>query len=243
VFFSDVTRRRQALQLALALGQRLARLAGELLTVQSEERRSIARELHDEMGQQLAALRINLQVLMANCTEPAMHQRLEDSLAIVQSTIAQVRSRALDLHPAILDDLGLVAALQWLCERQTQRSGVPIQLIDGKALPALPPAVALACFRITQEAIANALNHGHPAHIDVVLAVEDGMLELLVADDGSGFVPLDGAHTSLGLVGMRERAKQLGGELVLQSQHNAGTRVQVRIPMTGHEQDQGASRR
>jgi signal transduction histidine kinase len=243
VFFSDVTQRRQARETLAERQRELQRLAGELLTVQSEERRSIARELHDEMGQQLAALRINLQVLLANCTEPALHQRLEDSLAIVQSTIAQVRSRALDLHPAILDDLGLVAALQWLCERQTQRAGVPIQLIDGEALPTLPPAVALACFRIAQEAIANALNHGHPAHIDVVLAVEDGMLELLVADDGSGFVPLDGAHTSLGLVGMRERAQQLGGELLLQSQHNAGTRVQVRIPLTGHEQDQGASRR
>ena len=195
------------------------------------------------MGQQLAALRINLQVLAAHCNDQTLHPRLDDSLAIVQSTIAQVRSRALDLHPAILDDLGLVAALQWLCERQSQRAGVPIRLLDGQALPAVPPAVALACFRIAQEAIANALHHGQPQHIDVMLSVEDGTLELLVADDGSGFVPLDGAHTSLGLVGMRERAQQLGGKLLLQSQHNQGTRVHVRIPLTGHGQDQGSSRR
>lgn len=243
VFFSDVTQRHRTHQ-ALAERQReLQRLAGELLTAQSEERRAIARELHDEMGQQLAALRINLQVLAAHCNDEALHQRLDDSLAIVQQTIEQVRGRALDLHPAILDDLGLAAALQWLCERQSQRAGVPIRLIDGPALPTVPPAVALACFRIAQEAIANALHHGQPHNIDVLLSVEDGMLELLVADNGSGFVPLDGAHTSLGLLGMRERAEQLGGHLMLQSQHNQGTRVQVRIPMTGHEQDQGAPRR
>jgi signal transduction histidine kinase len=232
VFFSNVTQRRQARD-ALAERQReLQRLAGELLTAQSEERRTIARELHDELGQQLAALRINLQVLAANCNDEALHRRLDDSLAIVQQTIEQVRSRALDLHPAILDDLGLVAALQWLCERQSQRSGVPIRLIDGPTLPAVPPTVALACFRIAQEAIANALHHGQPPNIDVQLSVEDGTLELLVVDNGSGFVPLDGAHTSLGLVGMRERAQQLGGELILQSQHNQGTRVRVRIPVS-----------
>ena len=243
VFFSDVTQRRRARETLAERQRELQRLAGELLTVQSEERRAIARELHDEMGQQLAALRINLQVLAANCDDETLHRRLDDSLAIVQTTIAQVRSRALDLHPAILDDLGLAAALQWLCERQSQRAGVPIRLVDGAALPALPPAVALACFRIAQEAIANALHHGRPEHIDVVLSAEDGMLELIVSDDGSGFAPLDGAHTSLGLLSMRERARQLGGELLLQSQHNQGTRVHVRIPMTGHEPDQGPPRR
>jgi signal transduction histidine kinase len=243
VFFSDVTQRRQARETLTERQRELQRLAGELLTAQSEERRAIARELHDEMGQQLAALRINLQVLAANCSDAVMQHRLDDSLAIVQSTITQVRSRALDLHPAILDDLGLAAALQWLCERQSERTGVPIRLVDGAALPAVPPAVALACFRIAQEAIANALHHGRPAHIDVVLSVEDGRLQLTVADDGSGFAPPDGAHTSLGLLGMRERARQLGGELLLQSQHNQGSRVQVRIPLALSEQDQSPSRR
>jgi PAS domain S-box-containing protein len=243
IFFSDVTQRRRARE-ALAERQReLHRLAGQLLTAQSEERRTIARELHDELGQQLAALRINLQVLAAQQGDEATRQRLEDSLSIVQRTIEQVRSRALDLHPAILDDLGLAAALQWLCERQSQRAGVPIRLHEVGPLPAVPPAAALACFRIAQEAINNALRHGEPANVDLTLSFADGALELQVRDDGSGFVPLEGAHTSLGLVGMRERAEQLGGRLTVQSAHNRGTRVQVRIPITGHEQDQSPPRR
>jgi signal transduction histidine kinase len=217
----------------------LRRLAGELLGAQAEERRSIARELHDEPGQQLAALRINLQGLQERLpagVEPAaaavLHVRLEDSLSIVQRTIEQVRSRALDLHPAILDDLGLAAALQWLAERQSQRSGVPITADTPAALPVLPPALALACYRIAQEAIGNAIRHAGPRRIDLALQVTATELRLAVEDDGIGF---DGSASvpgrSLGLLGMRERAEHAGGTIEIDSQTSRGTRVQVRFPI------------
>ena len=233
VFFSDVSQRRLQRQ-ALADRQRqLQLLAGQLLTTQSEERRSIARELHDEMGQQLAALRINLQVLRSGTPEGPEGSRLDDSLAIVQQVIAQVRSRALDLHPAILDDLGLAAALRWLCQRQQQRSGVVVQLQELTTLPVLPPSIGLAGYRIAQEAIGNALKHAAPRRIDLRLGHDDVELQLDIADDGSGFDATTAAlGQSLGLVGMRERAEQLGGTLNVMSGHNRGTLLQVRIPLS-----------
>jgi signal transduction histidine kinase len=221
-------------QAALAEHERqLQQLAGALLTAQSEERRGIARELHDELGQQLAALRINLQVLRAQAPSPADGARLDDSLAIVAATIEQVRNRALDLHPSVLDDLGLAAALQWMCERQAQRSGVAVALREdvGDALPPIAPPAALACYRIAQEAIANALKHGRPQRVDVGLRSAGDRLHLTIDDDGSGIAPGAAAGASLGMVGMRERAQQLGGTLEVTSQHNRGTRVRVEIPL------------
>ena len=223
-----------------ALAQRqkqLHQLAGELLTTQSEERRAIARELHDEMGQQLAALRINLQVLRSQSQGDVAHARLDDSLAVVDQVIAQVRHRALDLHPSILDDLGLTAALQWLGERQAQRSGVAIDVQESAPVPKLPQRTGLACYRIAQEAISNALKHAKPTHIDLELGTEDGALRLSIADDGSGFdVTQSTTGRSLGLLGMRERAEQLGGTVRVQSWPRSGgqkgTRVDVRIPIT-----------
>jgi signal transduction histidine kinase len=218
---------------ALAQRQRqLQQLTGELLTTQAEERRAIARELHDEMGQQLAALRINLQMLRSRPQDGTATTRLDDSLAIVDQVIAQVRHRALDLHPSILDDLGLTAALQWLGERQAQRSGVVIDVLESAPLPKLPPRTGLACYRIAQEAIGNALKHAKPRHIDLTLGAADGTLELSIADDGSGFdVDTPTTGLSLGLLGMRERAEQLGGTVRVHSQHRQGTRVDVRIPI------------
>jgi signal transduction histidine kinase len=232
VFFSDVTQRR-AQREALADRQRqLQQLAGELLTTQSEERRAIARELHDEMGQQLAALRINLQVLRAQAAEGGA-SRLDESLAIVKTLLEQVRSRALDLHPAILDDLGLAAALQWMCERKAERAGVAIALREDTPLPPLPPQIGLACYRIAQEAMNNALKHAQPQRIDVAIGVAGGSLTMSISDDGAGFETASpsGAGQSLGLISMRERAEQLGGTLAVSSQHNQGTRVQVSIPV------------
>lgn len=232
-------------QAAAALAERqqqLRRLAGELLSLQNEERRSIARELHDEMGQQLAALNINLQVLHGQPGAPrAGTERVEDSLAIVKQLLHQVRSRALDLHPAILDDFGLVAALQWLCERQARRSGVAVELQAEPAPPPLPPEVGLAAFRIAQEALANALKHGQPRHIGVSVQALGPWLQLSIDDDGRGFDASPAAAAtagrSLGLVGMRERAEQLGGSLQVVSAPQRGTRVQLRLPVPVHEED------
>ncbi|EHR73509.1 signal transduction histidine kinase [Burkholderiales bacterium JOSHI_001] len=252
VFFSDATERRRN-RLALDERQRqLHYLAGALLESQSSERRAIARELHDEMGQQLAALRINLQVMIEQESRApdgeaaARLARLQDSLATVQQLIAQVRSRALDLHPAVLDDLGLAAALQWLCDRQQQRLGLELSLSGDDAIGALPPLVELACFRIAQEAINNAARHSGTDRIELWLALDSDALHLQVRDNGQGFDAEDMANMkrghSLGLVSMRERAEQLGGRFEIQSHPGQGTTIVVALPLQEHdEQDQSSA--
>jgi diguanylate cyclase len=233
-FFSDVTERRTTREALATRAQELTRLSAALISTQADERRAIARELHDELGQQLAALRINVQVLKAKANDPVEKGRLDDSLAIVKHLIETVRQRALDLHPVILDDLGLAAALQWLCERQAQRSGLPVTLHADPHLPALPPAVALAAFRIAQEAISNALKHAAAQRIDVSVSHSPRGLHLSVIDNGEGFDAQkaidDSRGRSLGLTSMRERVQQLGGSLQIHGEKKRGTTVLVNIP-------------
>ena len=238
VFFSDVTRRHLA-RVALAERQRqLHQLAGELLTSQADERREIARELHDEMGQQLAAVRINLQVLLEKSSDLATDTRLGDSLSAIKQLIEQVRNRALDLHPAVLDDLGLGPALQWLCERMAQRLGIAITFQGDAGLNGLPANVELAGFRIAQEAILNAAKHSGTLRMEVALDFSEGHLRLRITDHGHGFSTAEGSSPtpgqSLGLVSMRERAEQLGGTLEIRSQVEQGTTVTVTIPVGIH---------
>lgn len=241
LFFSDVTRRHQARQAMAERQRQLHRLASELLTSQSDERRAIARELHDEFGQQLAAVRINLQSLLAGAHDTETQGRLGESLTAVKQLIEQIRSRALDLHPAILDDLGLGPALQWLCERKAQRLGISVEFQGDAGLHGLPADVELAGFRIAQEAILNAAKHSGTQRIELDAQLVSDRLHLQVRDHGRGFASDRLADAppgqSLGLVSMRERAEQLGGTLAIHSERNVGTTVTVSIPVKTHGQD------
>jgi signal transduction histidine kinase len=211
---------------------RLRELSRRLLQVQEEERRTLARELHDEVGQQLGAIKLNLKAL-ARGSDGSNAARIDDGLQIVEATIAQIRDRALDLRPALLDDLGLAAALDWLCRQQAQRSGVAIACAVPP-LPTLPPDLATAIYRIVQEAITNALKHSGAERIDVALALGEDSIDVSVVDNGRGF---DGINTvpGVGLPGMRERVDTLGGHLQLESRVAAGTRILVRFPLPNHE--------
>ncbi len=238
-FFSDVTAQHTARDALADRERQLSELAGELLRIQTEERRTIARELHDEFGQALGALRICLQMTASSLPSNAVQQQqLADALEQTTQLLSQVRNRALDLHPAVLDDLGLFAALQWWCERQSQRSGVPIVLHAAQAnIPRLNNAVELACFRIVQEAMVNALKHAEPSRIDV--SVEVGhTVRISVTDDGVGITnrqrAIAGASLgprSLGLTSMRERAQQLGGMLIIENADPTGTSVRLTMPI------------
>jgi signal transduction histidine kinase len=238
-FFVDVTGERLAREALADREQQLSRLAAELLRSQSEERRAIAQELHDEFGQALGALRINLQMISGGLAPDAPEQaRLHDSLDQATHLLAHVRDRALDLHPAVLDDLGLHAALQWWCERQAARSGVAIELQCEQTVPRLDDATELACFRIVQEALGNALRHARPHGVKVTLSL-DSALRLSVVDDGCGLpdgVDAPGAvRESLGLTTMRERAQQLGGTLRIDPVHPHGTAVHLVLPLRSPE--------
>lgn len=207
-------------------------LSRRLLRVQEEERRALARELHDEIGQQLGAIKLNLKALSSGGNERNA-ARIQDGIGIVDATISQIRDRALDLRPALLDDLGLAAALDWLCHQQAQRSGIAIGL-DSKPLPILPPDLTTAVYRIVQEGITNALKHAGASRIEISVFAEDNRVKLAIVDNGRGF---DSVHAvpGVGLPGMRERVETLGGRLDLESTAGKGTRIDVIFDLTDHE--------
>jgi PAS domain S-box-containing protein len=232
VFITNITKRKVAEGLAREREARLAHLSHRLLRAQEEERRQIAREMHDELGQSLVALKLNLQAALA---DPALRgQRLEDSTSIVERMIEQVRDRSLDLHPAVLDDVGLLAALDWLCARQSARSGVPIDVRGARPLPRLTREAEGAFFRIVQEALSNSLKHARAGRIEVNLVHDPVAIELTVRDDGCGFDPgqVEREHPeSLGLISMRERAELIGAVFAVHSEPGRGTRIVVRLPL------------
>lgn len=205
---------------------RMRELSRRLLKVQEEERRALARELHDEVGQQLGAIKLNLKALAAAGGDA---ERIGDGLAIVETTIAHIRDRALELRPALLDDLGLAAALEWLCRQQAQRSGLAVNF-RAAPLPDLGSDLATAAYRIAQEGISNALKHAEASSITVALHAEGNRLGVEVSDDGRGFDPADAAP-GIGLPGMRERASSLGGSLQLDSAPGRGSRLLARFPL------------
>ena len=215
--------------------ERSQRLARELLQAQELERRKLARELHDEVGQALTAVRLNLQALESKL--PARTRPLlTDSLAIVDTALQQVRGLSLDLRPAILDDLGLAAALRWYLDRQAQRAGIAMEFHNEAA--DVPRSVLrdTTCFRVAQEAITNALRHAKAGQIVVRIRDERAVIHLTIEDDGIGF-DLDKARrkgiegASLGLLGMQERVNLSGGRLEITSALGQGTAIHAWLPL------------
>ena len=233
-FVLDITAQRQA-QAALAeYSQRLQSLSQRLLETQEVERRHIARELHDEIGQALTAIGIDLRGALA-AVSTQVRAQLQEGIELVDRTIEQVRDLSLNLRPSLLDDLGLEAALRWYCDRTAQRSAVALEFNSGIGTERFAPALETACFRIVQEALTNVVRHAHATRVAVTVARTANAIELSVVDDGRGF---DVAHAlacahgggSFGLAGIEERARLLGGSLALRTL-TAGTEVCARIPL------------
>jgi PAS domain S-box-containing protein len=232
----DVTGRKRLEEALRDHAGRLEAATRRVFEVQEEERRSLARELHDEIGQVLTTISINLQLLRRSCG-PEARPRIEDSLGVVQRTIEQVRGLALDLRPSILDDLGLAAALRWLVDRQARRAGLAGHFSAPASGPPLHPDVATACFRVAQEALSNVLRHARARNVWVRLKQDDAGVQLVVRDDGIGFDPREARRrssrgASLGLLGIRERAEILGGRAVIDSEPGHGTSVLAWFPPT-----------
>jgi PAS domain S-box-containing protein len=232
----DITDRKRREQELGELAGRLRELSRRLLEAQEAERRRIARELHDEVGQSLTALKINIQSISNKSTHPDVRSRLDECENILTQLLKQVRDLSLDLRPSLLDDLGLSAVLRWYVDRQAQRSGLRVRLQLDELADRLPAAVETACFRVAQEALTNVVRHAQAKTISVKLQLKGVGLHLMVGDDGVGFdVPLAlqraASGASLGLLGMQERMELVGGTLKLESSPKSGTRVHAVFPV------------
>jgi hypothetical protein len=229
----DVTERVRAEEALRESAERLQHLSRRLLEVQEEERRRLARELHDDFGQLLATITVQLHAARSLAGEAAQ-SILEECMALLQRAGTQVRSLALDLRPAMLDTAGLDSTLRWLAEQHQQRTGVAVEVVGH--LNEVPGDQAIAGFRMVQEALTNVVRHARAQHIRIELSQADGTVELVVRDDGVGFnvtktLARAAGRGHLGLLGIKERAQILGGSLDVDSEPGRGTRLRISLPV------------
>jgi two-component system, NarL family, sensor histidine kinase UhpB len=232
---SDVTDRRRE-----ATG--LRELSASVVEAREEERRRIARELHDELGQRLTALKIDLATLAAQAPLGTDDPRVAGMQAMLDDTLASVRRIASDLRPLMLDDLGLNAAIEWLARDASRRIGIPVHTRLPLAEPAVDQRVATAIYRMVQEALTNVARHAQAQSVDVALQVQERQLVLTVGDDGVGLGEQAMYRAgSFGLMGLRERAHMLGGTIDVGARHGGGTRLTVRLPLRSPSAIEGGS--
>jgi len=213
---------------------RLRALAKQVIEAGDRERASIARELHDSTAQTLAALLLELSVLAGENADPRLNGRIARVRAIVGDVLDEVRLLAHTVHPRVLDDLGLVAALQLLARESMERGSSLVEYIGPLKVEPLDPACASALYRVAQEAAGNAMRHAQARTISIRLNVSNAEADLEIMDDGIGFVPADveRRRPGMGLFTMRERAALVGGRLTIQSDAGRGTRVVATVPLS-----------
>jgi signal transduction histidine kinase len=211
-------------------------LSRRLVGVQETERRRLARELHDEIGQALTVAEMNLQALLTSPGTDALAPRLQQSLEMVERVQEQVHDISLNLRPSMLDDLGLEPALRWYTKRQAALAGLQAEVRAEPLAQRLEPLIETECFRIAQEALTNVVKHAKAHTVTVELSQNDEQLHLSVRDDGVGFdvarlreQAVGGA--SLGLLSMQERATLAGGGLQFHSTAGQGTEVHAWFPL------------
>ena len=215
--------------------KRLETLSRQLVEVQETERRHIAHELHDEIGQALTAILYRLEALK-NLQPRPFGDILDETIGIADRTIRSVRDLSLDLRPALLDEAGLAETLRWYIDRQVKGDSLEVSLNVWPERPELSRHLTIACFRIVQEALTNVVRHAKARRVDIRLSSSGTRVEVAVCDDGRGF-DVDDAHgkarsgRSLGILGMRERAELLGGKLVVDSAPGRGTTVRASLPL------------
>jgi signal transduction histidine kinase len=223
---TDLTERKQGEVTRLELMKRL-------LTVEDEERRRIARELHDETGQSLTALLVGLRVIEQRAESPEVREAAQQLRAVAAQTVDNVGRLARGLHPSVLDDLGLLAAVRRYVTDYAKGHGLPVDLkTEGLGTRQLPSLIQTTMYRILQEGLTNVARHAKATRVELELRLEGGTLELQIRDDGVGFDPATtaSARTGLGLHGMGERVALLGGTIEIRSTPGQGTVVRVRVP-------------
>lgn len=211
-------------------------LSRRLLEIQELERSRIARELHDQIGQALTAVKLNLEAALHAPATPLSHGDMSESLAAIDHAIEQVRTLSFELRPALLDDLGLAVAVGSYAKRQVAKAGLELRLDIDRIDTPIRKEVETACFRILQEALTNVVRHAQATRVHVALHEASGILVLTISDNGIGFAaetagPGRSPHGRLGLLGMRERAQNVGGTFQVVTTPEKGTTVRARLPL------------
>lgn len=228
----DVTERRRAAAEQERAGRALRRLQASVVEAREEERRRIARELHDELGQRLTALKMEVSGLAGRAGLKAGQPPVSGMLAMLDETVAAVRRIASDLRPLMLDDLGLNAAIEWLARDTARRTGIEIE-VQLAALPEpLDGRLATALYRMVQEGLTNVVRHAEARNVQVQLRREGDAAVLTVADDGVGLPePAAVREDAYGLLGLRERVAMLGGTATTSNRPGGGALLSVRVPL------------
>jgi len=213
----------------------LRHLSSRILTLQDDERRRIARELHDSLGQYLVGLKLNLDVLRQS---PGQADLWSQASEILEQCVSEVRTLSCLLHPPMIDELGLESSAQWFVDGLSQRTGIRVTLDGPRGLPRLPAVIELVLFRCMQEALTNVHRHSGASLAEVLIRREPEQIVLEVRDNGRGISPdllarfeQTGAGMGVGLSGMRERVRELGGEMKLQAAGDTGTRLRITLPL------------
>ncbi len=213
---------------------RLRQLSGQVLRAQEEERKRLARELHDDTSGALARVLLNIEMcedaLPEEWTE--IHDKMRATRVLTAQTLENIRQMIFDLRPTLLDDLGLAAAVRWYAKNSLEPAGVQVQFEASSDLGRASPSIETALFRIAQEAITNIVRHAGARHARIQLTRENSRWVFVAQDDGRGFdarAPLGEPHW--GLFGIRERVEALGGAVAVESAVGKGTTLRVEIPM------------
>jgi len=233
--FRDVTERLRFEEELRRSKEQMRELAAHIESVREEERMGIARELHDELGQLLTALKMDISWLSSRlvpASHPSIAEKLQGMRTLADTTIVATQRISSELRPGLLDDLGLVAGLEWLVREFQDRSGIGCRL-DVDAEVSLNGAVSTALFRICQESLTNTARHSGADRVTVSLLVDSGRAFLSIQDNGCGVSDEQLAHShSFGLIGMRERARAIGGDVRITGEQGRGTCVEVSVPVS-----------
>ncbi len=232
----DITERVRADEELRISRDQLRELTKRLSEAEENERHRIAHELHDQVGQNLTALGINLNMLHNQLSDKVtveIDSRLNDSMKILEETAKRIRDVITDLRPSVIDDYGLMAAIRWYSDQFSKRTKLNISVHGEELIPRLPLEVEIALFRIAQEVLTNVAKHAMAGKVTISLLEEAGKARMVITDDGVGFEStgfyLSKEKNGCGLLNIRERAEALGGKLIIESEPKKGTQVVVEI--------------
>ncbi len=211
--------------------------ATQILTAQEQERKRIARELHDETSQVLTSLLISLKVLEESITNEETRGRMEETRSLVHQTLRAIRNLSIDLRPSALDDLGLLPALRWYIKEYQQKCQIEVEFVSTSFKERLPSEIETALYRIVQEALTNTAKYAKASRARISIAEDNGFVTATISDNGQGFdaqtiLKLPWQERGLGLAGMHERAALLDGTLLIKTEPGEGTTIEARLPLT-----------